>query len=96
MSMKVSIFELLSSDVEMPEPSTLPTTNPARKARQRFTMEQKWNIVQELKAQRMVQSELAKKYNTSQENISRWCTALGSFKTLYEAQTRKYKRNNTF
>ncbi|KAI8915657.1 hypothetical protein EDD86DRAFT_1338 [Gorgonomyces haynaldii] len=62
---------------------------PKRKPRARFTLEEKWNIVQELKTYRMVQSQLAKKYNTSQENISRWNSALEGFSSLAEAKLHK-------
>ena len=56
----------------------------------RFTLEQKWHIVQELKLTRCSQSKLALKYHTSQENVSRWNSLLKGCATLADAKMHKH------
>ena len=67
------------------------------KANKRFTLEERWKIVQELKRRKCSQLALANEYGTIQVNISRWNTALGKYKTLEEVKAARrsgsYKRS---
>jgi hypothetical protein len=60
------------------------TSEPTRK-RQRFTIEQRFEIIQELKVRKCSIKEIAAAYNTTPRNVWRWRVIYGPYDNLADA-----------